>query len=66
MLCDYRVKKEYKQPHYRHTDPEGSRRLRLSDFKKIAICPWSSFLLEAESTPGPWCGRKDFVTEKFQ
>jgi hypothetical protein len=20
-----------------------------------------SFLLEAESTPGPWCGRKDYV-----
>ena len=27
---------------------------------------WYSFLLEAESTPGPQCDRKDFVTEKFQ
>jgi hypothetical protein len=26
---------------------------------------WYSFLLEAESTPGTWCGRKD-VNEKFQ
>ena len=25
-----------------------------------------SFLLEAESTPGPQCGRKDYVNEKFQ
>jgi hypothetical protein len=27
---------------------------------------WYSFLLEAESTPGPQCGRKDEVNEKFQ
>ena len=27
---------------------------------------WYSFLLEAESTPGPYCGRKDYVNEKFQ
>jgi len=26
---------------------------------------WDSFLLEAESTPGPKCGRKDGVSEKF-
>jgi hypothetical protein len=26
---------------------------------------WYSFLLEAESTPGPQCGRKDYVKEKF-
>jgi hypothetical protein len=25
-----------------------------------------SFLLDAESTPGPQCGRKDYVNEKFQ
>jgi hypothetical protein len=25
-----------------------------------------SFLLEAESTPGPQCGRMDYVNEKFQ
>jgi len=27
---------------------------------------WYSFLLEAESTPGPQCGRKDYVHKKFQ
>ena len=27
---------------------------------------YSSFLLEAESTPGPQCGLKDYVNEKFQ
>ena len=27
---------------------------------------WYSFLLEAESTPGPQCGRKDHVNEEFQ
>jgi len=27
---------------------------------------WYSFLLEAESTPGPQCSRKDYVKEKFQ
>ena len=44
------------------TGPEGSRRLRLSDFQAIGTrrlplpqrkCSWYSFLLEAESTPGP-------------
>jgi len=27
---------------------------------------WYLFLLEAESTPGPYCGWKDYVNEKFQ
>ena len=27
---------------------------------------WYSFLLEAESTPGPLCGGKDYVKEIFQ
>jgi hypothetical protein len=26
--------------------------------------PWYSFLLEAESTPGPQCDRKDYVSEQ--
>jgi len=25
---------------------------------------WYSFLLEAESTPGPWCDRKEFMSIK--
>ena len=28
--------------------------------------PWYSFMLEAELTPGPYCGRKDYVNENFQ
>jgi len=28
-------------------------------------CTWYLFLLEAESTPGPLCYRKDYVNEKF-
>jgi len=54
---------------------EGSRRLRLQDnwHIKVAVSPtyrpplsprkysWCSFLLEAELTPGPQCGWKDFV-----
>jgi hypothetical protein len=65
------------------TGPEGSRRLRLPDFKTIGIwrrqdCQsyapsafihrnysWYSFLLEAESTPGPECGRKGYINDKF-
>jgi hypothetical protein len=27
---------------------------------------WYSFLLEAESTPGSYCGRKEYVKENFQ
>jgi hypothetical protein len=27
---------------------------------------WYSILLEAESNPGPYCGQKDYVNEKFQ
>jgi hypothetical protein len=27
-------------------------------------CSWYSFPLGAESTPGPWYGRKEYVTEK--
>jgi hypothetical protein len=27
---------------------------------------WYSFLVEAESTPGPLRGLKDYVNEKFQ
>ena len=28
-------------------------------------CSWYSFLLEAESTPGPQCDRKDFMSMKY-
>jgi hypothetical protein len=66
------------------TDPEGSRSLRLPDFKTIgtrrwkgcqpytpaAFTPrkyfWYSFMLEDETTLGPYCDRKDYANEKFQ
>ena len=62
--------------------PEGSRRLRLPDFKTVGTWRWQgcqpyapatftprkyswySFLLEAESTPGPNCDPKDYVNGK--
>jgi len=28
-------------------------------------CSWYSFSLRAESIPGPWYGRKEYVTEKY-
>ena len=63
------------------TFPDGSRRLRLPDFKTVGtwsgnvvshthrppLSPtkysWYSFLLEAESTPGPQSGRKYYVSD---
>ena len=54
---------------------EGSRRLRLPYFKTIGAWRWHrpslphrkyswySFLLEAESTPGPQGDRKDYVND---
>ena len=52
---------------------EGSRKLRFPDFMTTAPAAftprkfsWYSFLLEAESTPGPKCNREDYVNEKFQ
>ena len=45
--------------------------VRLSALRIGCLYPpgkyfWYSFLLEAESTPGPQCGRKNYVNEKFQ
>ena len=70
------MKKSKAIPLQAWTCPEGSRRLRLPDFKTIGtwIWPplplrkyfWYSLLLEAESISGPYWGRKDYVNEKFQ
>jgi hypothetical protein len=55
--------------------PRGFQEVEASRFQenrhmKVSLPPrkysWYSFLLEAESTPGPQCGRKDYVNEKFQ
>jgi len=56
------------------TDPESSRSFRPPDFKIIDTWndmvvspnhrpPLSQFLLEAESTPGPKCGMRDYATK---
>ena len=51
--------------------PEGSRKLSFPDFMTKAPAAfnprklsWYSFLLGAESTPGPQCDRKDFMSMK--
>jgi hypothetical protein len=61
--------------------PEGSRRFRHPDFHDIRHmvvvsasraglypqeCSWYSFSLGDESTPGPWCGRKEICHWKIQ
>jgi hypothetical protein len=38
----------------------------LSALRIGGLYPQEIFLLEAESTPGPWCDRKDYVNEKVQ
>jgi len=44
--------------------------LRVSDLRTGRLYPrkylWYSFVLEAESIPGPQCGRNDYVNEKSQ
>jgi hypothetical protein len=46
------------------------RRLGYQPFARAVFTPrkysWYSLLLGAESTSGPWCGRKDYVNEKLQ
>jgi hypothetical protein len=54
-----------------------SRKMRVPDFQthegdkfvsptyRPPEHPWYSFLLENESTPGPQCGRKNYVNEKL-
>ena len=37
---------------------------RTGHLNPLHEIPWYSFLLEAESTPEPQCGRKDYVNEK--
>ena len=44
--------------------------LGYQPFSRGAFTPrkysWHPLLLGAESTSGPWCGRKDYVNEKLQ
>ena len=51
---------------FRHSAHEGGEVVspkHRSPFALRKYC-WYSFLLEVESTPGPFCGQKDYVNEK--
>ena len=54
----------------RFQDSRHMKVVRLSALRTGRQAPrkysWYSFMLEADSTPGPWCDRKDYVNEKFQ
>ena len=55
----------------RFQDNRHMKVVRLSALRTGLLYPprkysWYSFLLEAESTPRPQCGWKDYVNEKFQ
>ena len=47
---------------------EGGKVVRLSFRQHLSPrnYSWYSFVLVAESTPEPWCSRKDYVNGKFQ
>jgi hypothetical protein len=53
---------------FRHLAYEGG--MAVSPTHRPPLSPrrylWCSFLLEAESNPGPQCDWKDYVNEKFQ
>jgi hypothetical protein len=48
---------------YEHFGSRTASRKELSSWTEV---PLYLFLLESESTPEPYCGRKDYVNEKFQ
>ena len=51
----------------RHIAHEGGNTVRRTHRPPLPRkCSWYSFLLEAGSTPGSQCGRKDYINKKFQ
>jgi hypothetical protein len=68
-------RKKVKQSHYRPEVPRGFQEVKVPRLRDNGPGPaaftrrkysWYSFLLEAESTPWPYCDRKDYFNEKFQ
>jgi hypothetical protein len=55
-------------PDYMKTAQDGGKVVSLTHRPPLppSKCSWYSFLLEAESSSGPYCDRKDYVNEKFQ
>ena len=53
-------------PDYMTTAQDGGKVVSLTHRPSLPPrkCSWYSFLLEAESTPGPQCDRKDFMSMK--
>ena len=53
-------------PDYMTTAQDGGKAVGLTQRPSLPSrkCTWYSFLLEAESTPGPLCDRKDFMSMK--
>ena len=62
-----RVLRKLRFPDFVTTAQDGG---KVSRNAPAAFTPrkysWYSFLLEAESIPGPWCDRKDFMSMKNQ
>jgi hypothetical protein len=55
-------------PDFMTTAQEGGKVVSLTHRPHLppGNSPGTHFCQEAESTPGPWCDRKDYVNEKFQ
>ena len=53
-------------PDFMTTAQDGGKVISLTHRPLLppSKCSWYSFLLEAESTPGPQCDRKDFMPVK--
>ena len=62
------VSRKLSFPDYVTTAQDGGKVVSLTHRPVFnpRLSSWYSFLLEAESSPGPWCDRKDYVNETFQ